>query len=702
MFKNMKIGIKILLVILLMSLGTLMIISINSYMQMMRLTNEFQDVNTTLGNTASEDSKLALQSQMEGNLGRIAVKQAQISNEKLIRLRNTIDCAAAYISNLYANESEFPGHSLPLPYETEDGVACSKYMLAPGVENTARLQREVRLLSNCEYIFAPELENNSMMDNIYLGTNDGIYYRYSRSNLYNADYDPRQRDWFITASRETDSIWMDTYKDFYGKLCVTCSRSFTGEDGKIKGVVSMDITVQDMLDEIVSTKIGESGCAFVLDPNLTFLAHPDFMKEDFDQQLGSHIEGDAAILDTIRDNDSGVVQAQLDGVDSYIAYATLEETGWKLCISIDVNEVIAPSIATKQEIDDITADAQQMVSKTLSNVMIRFIIFFALVGMIVIMISFAVAGTITRPIQELAQNVEKIGQGNLDVRMKVDSGDEVGELAQTFNDMLSDLQLYIKNLSEVTAEKERIGAELDVATNIQASMLPCIFPAFPEHKEIDIYASMDPAKEVGGDFYDFFLVGKDHLALVMADVSGKGVPAALFMVIAKTLIKNRAQLGEEPAVVLERVNNQLCENNEADMFVTVWLGIYELSTGRLTYTNAGHECPAVMRAGGSYELIRESHDFVVGAMEGMPYTRHEITLYPGDKLFLYTDGVPEATNAQEELFGEDRMLTALNRCPDITPKQTLAEVKKDIDEFVGEAPQFDDLTMLVFEVRTRE
>lgn len=702
MFKNMKIGIKILLVILLMSLGTLMIISINSYMQMMRLTNEFQDVNTTLGNTASEDSKLALQSQMEGNLGRIAVKQAQISNEKLIRLRNTIDCAAAYISNLYANESEFPGHSLPLPYETEDGVACSKYMLAPGVENTARLQREVRLLSNCEYIFAPELENNSMMDNIYLGTNDGIYYRYSRSNLYNADYDPRQRDWFITASRETDSIWMDTYKDFYGKLCVTCSRSFTGEDGKIKGVVSMDITVQDMLDEIVSTKIGESGCAFVLDPNLTFLAHPDFMKEDFDQQLGSHIEGDAAILDTIRDNDSGVVQAQLDGVDSYIAYATLEETGWKLCISIDVNEVIAPSIATKQEIDDITADAQQMVSKTLSNVMIRFIIFFALVGMIVIMISFAVAGTITRPIQELAQNVEKIGQGNLDVRMKVESGDEVGELAQTFNEMLSDLQLYIKNLSEVTAEKERIGAELDVATNIQASMLPCIFPAFPEHKEIDIYASMDPAKEVGGDFYDFFLVGKDRLALVMADVSGKGVPAALFMVIAKTLIKNRAQLGEEPAVVLERVNNQLCENNEADMFVTVWLGIYELSTGRLTYTNAGHECPAVMRAGGSYELIRESHDFVVGAMEGMPYTQHEITLNPGDKLFLYTDGVPEATNAHEELFGEDRMLTALNRSVGMTPKQTLAEVKKDIDEFVGEAPQFDDLTMLAFEVRTRE
>lgn len=340
-----------------------------------------------------------------------------------------------------------------------------------------------------------------------------------------------------------------------------------------------------------------------------------------------------------------------------------------------------------------------MVSSTLSEVMIRFIIFFAMVGIIVIILSFTVAGTITRPIQKLAKNVENIGQGNLDIRMEVESKDEVGELAQTFNRMLEDLQQYITNLAEVTAEKERIGAELDVATNIQASMLPCIFPAFPEHKEFDIFATMNPAKEVGGDFYDFFLVDQNHLALVMADVSGKGVPAALFMVIAKTLLKNRAQIGESPEVVLEKVNNQLCENNEADMFVTVWLGIYELSTGKLTYANAGHECPAVMRANGKYELIQESHDFVVAGLEGMPYTLHEITLCPGDKLFLYTDGVPEATNVSEELFGEERMLDALNICLDKTPEQTLHQVKEIIDDFVGEADPFDDLTMLSFEVK---
>lgn len=701
MLKNMKIGIKILLVILIMSLGTLMIISVNSYLQMMELTKEFQSVNTTLGTTASEDSREALQAQMEESLVKIAQRQAQISNEKLVHLRNVIDCAAVYISNLYANESEFIGHIVPFPYETEDGVACAKYMLAPGVEDTEALQREVRLLSNCEYLFAPELESNSMMDNIYLGTDEGIYYRYSRSNLYNPDYDPRLRNWYIEAVGEPDSVWVDTYQDYYGKLCVTCSERFTGQGGEVKGVVSMDITVQDMLDEIVATKVGESGYAFVLDSQLKYLAHPDFMQENFQGMLDAHVGGDTDCLAAIGGTASGIVQTQLDGVDSYIAYSTLQETGWKLCICIDVNEVIAPSIATKQEIDGITADAQQMVSETLYDVMIRFIIFFAVVGMLVIMISFAVAGTITRPIQKLAGNVEKIGQGNLDVRMEVESGDEVGELAQTFNRMLEDLQLYISNLSEVTAEKERIGAELDVATNIQASMLPCIFPAFPEHKELDIYATMNPAREVGGDFYDFFLVDAEHLALVMADVSGKGVPAALFMVIAKTLIKNRTQLGEAPETVLEEVNSQLCENNEADMFVTVWLGIYEIPTGKLAYANAGHECPAIMRAGGGYELLRESHDFVVGGMEGMTYTGHEIALQAGDKLFLYTDGVPEATNGAEELFGEERMLEALNRCTALSPQDTLTEVKREIDAFVGEADQFDDLTMLSFEIKMR-
>ena len=282
---------------------------------------------------------------------------------------------------------------------------------------------------------------------------------------------------------------------------------------------------------------------------------------------------------------------------------------------------------------------------------------------------------------------------------EVHTGDELEELAHSFQYMVSELNEYIQDLSRVTAEKERIGAELDVARHIQASMLPCIFPAFPERHEFDIYASMTPAKEVGGDFYDFFLVDDDHLALVMADVSGKGVPAALFMMISKTLLKSAAQSGLSPKAVLEKVNDQLCENNDAEMFVTVWLGILEISTGKMKCANAGHEYPAVMRRGGDFALLKDKHGFVLAGMEGARYREYELELAVGDRLVVYTDGVPEATDAANTLYGTDRMLAALNTAKDGSCRQTLEALHRDVDAFVGGADQFDDITMLCIERR---
>ena len=274
--------------------------------------------------------------------------------------------------------------------------------------------------------------------------------------------------------------------------------------------------------------------------------------------------------------------------------------------------------------------------------------------------------------------------------------DEIGVLAKSFGDMILELENYMNNLQKITAEKERIDADLNIATQIQADMLPKIFPAFPDKKEVGIFASMTPAKEVGGDFYDFFLVDDTHLALVIADVSGKGVPAALFMVIAKTLIKNRLQTGESPAEAVTNVNNQLCEGNESQFFVTVWLAVIDLETGDGYEVNAGHEYPAIRRGNRPYKLIKSKHSMAVAAMEGMKYRQSEIHLDPGDRLFVYTDGVMEATNADNELFGEERMMAALNRDPDALPAKLLPSVKKEIDEFVGDAPQFDDITMLGF------
>ncbi len=298
--------------------------------------------------------------------------------------------------------------------------------------------------------------------------------------------------------------------------------------------------------------------------------------------------------------------------------------------------------------------------------------------------------TLNKAVKETVTGLDQVDEVNLDIH----TGDELEELSGSFSVMFQDLQDYIERLSKVTAEKERIGAELNVATAIQMDMLPKMFPAFPERDEFDIYAAMDPAKEVGGDFYDFFLIDDDHLGLVIADVSGKGVPAALFMVIAKTLIKNRTQMGGSPSEILADVNKQLCEGNDTGMFVTVWLAIVDINSGNVISVNAGHEHPVIARGKKTYELDQYHHSSVVAAFSEMKYREHVFTLNPGDRLFVYTDGVPEAVNSAEEQYGTERMLAVMNADPNLSPKEMIHAIRNDINEFVGTASQFDDITML--------
>ena len=330
----------------------------------------------------------------------------------------------------------------------------------------------------------------------------------------------------------------------------------------------------------------------------------------------------------------------------------------------------------------------------------------AVVLLLILISSRRLKKTVVDPINSIAACAEnyiddkKNGIHNSEHFSKLDirTGDEIENLSLTMADMEKEMTDYIDNIASITAEKERISTELSVATRIQAAMLPNIFPAFPDRNEFDIYASMDPAKEVGGDFYDFFLTDKDHLCLVMADVSGKGVPAALFMMASKIMIANYAKMGKSPAEILAITNEAICRNNREEMFVTVWVGIYEISTGKLVASNAGHEYP-ILKHGDKFEVYKDRHGMVIGYEPGMKYTNYEITLNPGDKLFLYTDGVTEATDGGENLFGMDRLVEALNKAPDAEPKQILKRVRASVDEFVNEAEQFDDITMLCFERR---
>ena len=279
---------------------------------------------------------------------------------------------------------------------------------------------------------------------------------------------------------------------------------------------------------------------------------------------------------------------------------------------------------------------------------------------------------------------------------------EVGELARSYISMVQDLGDYVENLRAVLAEKERINAELNLASSIQAHMLPCIFPPFPEHSEFDLYAIMDPAKEVGGDFYDFYMIGEEKLVIIVADVSGKGVPAALFMVIAKTLLKNYTQTGMQPKDVFETVNRLLCDGNDAGLFVTAWMGVLELSCGTMTYVNAGHNPPLLKRADGQFEYLRERTGFVLAGMEGVKYRQNTLTISPGDRLLLYTDGVTEAMTPDRELYGEGRLRTFMNSHAGSAAVPLLRALREDIDAFAGSAPQFDDITMLLLDFKGKE
>jgi sigma-B regulation protein RsbU (phosphoserine phosphatase) len=300
---------------------------------------------------------------------------------------------------------------------------------------------------------------------------------------------------------------------------------------------------------------------------------------------------------------------------------------------------------------------------------------------------------VTRPVGQLSKMVESYEHGSV-TQPKFRHEDELQMLGNSFAEMTERINAYTQEVARATEEQGRISAEYNVAKQIQTDILPSVFPAFPERRDFDIYASLYSSKEICGDFYDFFLIDEDHLCMVVGDVSGKGVPAAMFMVIVKTLIKNRALQGFSPAEVLQNVSEQVLEGNNAGMFTTVWLAVLELSTGKGLAANAGQEHPALRHAGKRFELQEYRHSPPVGAMEGVRFRDHGFQLEPGDTLFVYTDGVKASKNPKEEPFGKERILEALNREPGATPSVLLQTMKSAIDSFYGEAQQTDDLTML--------
>ena len=374
------------------------------------------------------------------------------------------------------------------------------------------------------------------------------------------------------------------------------------------------------------------------------------------------------------------------------SYFSYKKDGGHVTTSIPVHDFMGKTIAIMSVVKPMHEIAEYKTNYLRSLVIAALTFTLLFIGLYALSLVFGVVRPLMFIIDETSHFAEHHGELS-GVLKRIKNRDELGVLAKSVEKMSADMNRYISDLTAATAEKERLGAELNVATKIQAEMLPRVFPPYEDHPEIELFASMTPAKEVGGDFYDFYMLDDDRFAVVVADVSGKGVPAALFMVITKTLLKDAAYQFATPAEVFTHVNNILCEGNDSGLFVTCWMAFLEISTGKIHFANAGHTSP-VLYKGGKVSYLKSKPNLMLAAMPGVIYADHEIQISSGDRFFLYTDGITEATNAKNELYGEERLLSLLQNTKGLSSKEVFSMVHDDLDDFVRDAPQFDDITML--------
>ncbi len=509
----------------------------------------------------------------------------------------------------------------------------------------------------------------------------------AKSYLGGDDYKYFDWDWYSVPKETNESEWTDPYYDEGGGniLMATYSVPFykkTAEGRKFKGIATADIDLKWLADKMSKMKFLKTGYAFLISKSGTIVTHPHkdlIMKSTMISFAKECNNPDLADLgERMMAGEEGRISCKSETLDkeSLIFYATVPATGWSLAVVLPKEELFA----------DVTLLTQVL-------------ILIGSMGMLFLAIAIIyIARSITRPIREIVKATDIISTGNLDADLpKPKSGDEIGKLIVSFDHMRESLKKYIKELTTATAAKEHIESELNVARDIQMSILPKRFPAFPDNPEFDVYAHIQPAREVGGDFYDFYLIDEDRLCFIVGDVSGKGVPASLLMAVTKTMLKAKSGKTLDTSEVMSMVNDEISRDSDSGRFITVFYGILNFRTGEVSYTNGGHNQPVIVRCDGEAEFVQNIGGMVIGVIEGTDFEIGRFKLQPGESLFLYTDGVTEAMNSEREQFEEERMLEALEGGCNVSLRDRILKVLKRLKEFTKRAPQSDDITMMILE-----
>jgi len=647
-------------------------------------------------------------------LARSNKAEALIVDNMFEAAQNRVGLLADYAEKMFANPEDYT----PQPYAGPDlaleGVWAAKVIYADGVDpEDPAIRARAGLVANLSGIME-SICKTSGTDTVYIALPEGVHFSMSAiSSGWFEDgkvksYDPRSRAWYKKAVEEGTTIFTNGEWDAAtGSYCTECAAPVYGPDGSLMAVVGTDLFLDEM-QAVMESSLTEGEYQLLVNKDGGAVLEPQaeaFPMAEADRgsdlrssknELLSKVVGAA-----LNGEDVGVLMGELENGAYYITASSMETSGWVLISAYTQENIGKPAAMLADENRRIQEEAAEVYQAKTDKSKQTATVLSVLAAILMLAGSLVLGKRIVDPLNNITRRIAALREGDLEFKMEdaYRTGDEIEELAESFATLSHKTVQYVDTVKKVTAEKERIGTELSLATQIQGAMLPHIVPAFPDRTDFDICGSMEPAKEVGGDFFDYFLIDEDHLGMVIADVSGKGVPAALFMMASKIILQSVAMLGNSPGEVLSKTNEAICSNNEAEMFVTVWFGILELSSGRLKAANAGHEYPVLKRPDGTFEKLKDKHGFVLGAIDGAIYKEYEIMLEKGTKLFQYTDGIPEAANTDDEMFGMERMIEALNEGPDATPEELLVNVREAVREFVGDAQQFDDMTMLCVEYK---
>ena len=662
--------------------------------------------------------------QAKKRLSVLALEKSKRIERGMYEVKNDAETIALQMKQILTHPEKYeqinlPDHNDKTIYSGEAYIHYAPEVVSKGISN--ELLEDVRLSSNIADILRIKANfYKGHQTSLSIGSKNGYLVCIDTlldekgsvifTKEFNETYDPRERPWYKAAEKANKTVLTDYYLSSDGYLSLDWASPYYDNEG-FAGVAAVGASLESLYQQVTEDKVGNTNINFTLsDKGEVILSstntgifaiskdHKDLRKIQ-EPSLSKEITN-------MTEGKSDVALVTIDGKEYYLAYSPISSIGWSYGTLIERDEVIRPANSAKEIIlsqsKKFTSTMQKLYLHQLKAILLSLIIMILLL----IGVSLISSKRFVKPILALTSGVKEIAKGDLDKKLEVKTGDEIEVLSDGINNMTVDLKEYMANLSTITAEKERIATELNVAKNIQAGMLPNVESEFSNKPEFDLAASMTPAKEVGGDFYDFYMLDDNHLAVTVADVSGKGVGAALFMVISKTVLKNFAfiasssyseEIKPDLALVMEQANLQLFENNEEHMFVTVFFGVLDLRTGDFAYVNAGHNPPLVRhKEEGKFEYVRnEKKNRIIGVSKKSTYQEHHLTLNSGDMLFFYTDGITEAMDINRELFEEKRLKTALDTISDgCNANDILTTVHEAVKQHVGNAEQSDDMTML--------